>query len=112
MVIVLDNVSVHTNREVTEVIEGAGHKIQYLPPYSPDYNPIELTFSVLKYWIKRHYNRLRQRFGRSDFGGFLKAAIRESNCDGWARKHFKHAAGGLYIEQEQLDRVRDELREL
>src|SRR5689334_3185349 len=50
MVIVLDNVSIHTNHEVTEVLEAAGHVVRFLPPYSPDYNPIELTFSVLKYW--------------------------------------------------------------
>ncbi|KAF2462532.1 uncharacterized protein BDR25DRAFT_338227 [Lindgomyces ingoldianus] len=84
MVIVLDNVAIHTN----EVIEAAGDIVRYLPPYLLDYNLIELTFSVLKAWIRRTV----------DFGGFLRAAIQESKCDRFARRHFKYAAGGLYIE--------------
>ena len=110
MVIVLDNVSIHTNDEVTRVIQALGYSVRYLPPYSPDYNPIELTFSVLKAWIRRNYVFMRHRFG-GDFGAFLAAAVRESECDKFARKHFKYAAGGLYIEQEELDRVQQELRE-
>jgi transposase len=54
-VIVLDNVSVHIANEVTEPIIAAGHVIKYLPPYSPDFNPIEMTFAVLKAWIRRNY---------------------------------------------------------
>jgi transposase len=48
MVIVLDNVSIHIGEEATRRIEAAGHLIRFLPPYSPDFNPIELTFSVLE----------------------------------------------------------------
>jgi hypothetical protein len=54
MVIILDNVSIHVKNHVGEVVEAAGHLIRYLPPYSPDYNPIELTFSVIKAWMKRN----------------------------------------------------------
>jgi hypothetical protein len=43
MVIVLDNVGIHVKNHVAEVVEAAGHLIRYLPPYLPDYNPIELT---------------------------------------------------------------------
>ena len=108
MVIVLDNVSIHTNDAVRAALEAAGHIVRFLPPYSPDYNPIELTFSVLKYWIKRNYVYERQRHDR--FGSFLREAVRRSRCDRFARKHFTHAAGGLYIEQDTLYRVRAELR--
>ena len=111
MVIVLDNVSIHTNDNVRQVLESAGYLVQYLPPYSPDYNPIELTFSVLKAWIKRNYVYMRKWFGRNGFGAFLGAAIKESKCDQFAKKHFKYAGGGLYIEQDVLERVRRELRE-
>jgi transposase len=111
-VIVLDNVSIHTDSQVAELLEAAGHIVRYLPPYSPDYNPIELTFGVLKAWIKRNYVYRRHHFGRSDFGGFLQAAVRESGCDGFAKKHFKHAAGGLYLLEEDFERARNELREL
>lgn len=110
MVVILDNVSIHTNNDIARVIREAGHLVQYLPPYSPDYNPIELTFGVLKAWIRRNYVYMRRRFRPSEFGEFLKAAVQESRCDRFAKKHFKYAAGGLYIEQETLDRVREELR--
>ena len=37
---------------------------------------------------------------------FLELAIRESHCDRFARKQFQHAAGGVYIEEEQLIQFR------
>ena len=53
---------------------------------------------------------MRKRFGRNDFGAFLEAAIKESKCDRFAKKHFKYAGGGLYIEQDILEQVCRELR--
>ena len=50
--VVLDNLSAHKVAGVREAIEGAGAKLVYLPPYSPDFNPIELVFSKLK-WLVR-----------------------------------------------------------
>ena len=87
LVIVLDNVSIHTNDDVAAVIREAGYSVKYLPPYSPDYNPIELTFGVLKAWIKRNYMYCRAQYG-GDFGAFLQAAIEQSRCDRFSRKHF------------------------
>lgn len=55
MVVVLDNISIHTNRAVAATIEDAGHIVQYLLLYLPDYDPIELTFGVLKAYIKRNF---------------------------------------------------------
>ncbi|KAF1964024.1 hypothetical protein BU23DRAFT_494244, partial [Bimuria novae-zelandiae CBS 107.79] len=49
MAIVLDNVLIYTNDKVIEVLKAAGYVVRFLPPYLPNYNPIELTFSVLKY---------------------------------------------------------------
>lgn len=47
-VVVMDNLSSHKVRGVREAIEAAGAELRYLPPYSPDLNPIELAFSKLK----------------------------------------------------------------
>lgn len=47
-VVVMDNLSSHRVRGVREAIEGAGAACLYLPPYSPDFNPIEQAFAKLK----------------------------------------------------------------
>ena len=47
-VVVMDNLPVHKVAGVREAIEKAGAKLLYLPPYSPDLNPIEQAFSKLK----------------------------------------------------------------
>ena len=41
-VVIMDNLSSHKGPRVREVIEGAGARLVYLPPYSPDFNPIEI----------------------------------------------------------------------
>jgi transposase len=47
-VVVMDNLSSHKRAAVRQAIEGAGAELHYLPPYSPDLNPIEQVFSKLK----------------------------------------------------------------
>lgn len=47
-VVVMDNLSSHKRSAVRKAIEGAGAELRYLPPYSPDLNPIENVFSKLK----------------------------------------------------------------
>ena len=47
-VVVMDNLGSHKGAAVRAAIEAAGAKLLYLPPYSPDFNPIENAFSKLK----------------------------------------------------------------
>jgi transposase len=47
-VVVMDNLSAHKIPQVREKIEACGARLLYLPPYSPDLNPIEKTWSKLK----------------------------------------------------------------
>ena len=47
-VVVLDNLRAHKVKGVREAIEARGGRLRYLPPYSPDFNPIELAFAKLK----------------------------------------------------------------
>ena len=47
-VVVLDNLAVHKQPEVRTAIEAVGAQIRFLPPYSPDFNPIEMAFAKLK----------------------------------------------------------------
>ena len=52
-VIILDNARIHHNQEWISVIEELGGRVLFLPPYSPDFNPIELAFAYIKQWLKR-----------------------------------------------------------
>ena len=47
-ILILDNLSSHKVRGVRQAIEEAGARVLYLPPYSPDLNPIEMAFSKLR----------------------------------------------------------------
>jgi transposase len=51
-VVVLDNLAVHRQPEVRAAIEAAGAHLRFLPPYSPDFNPIELAFAKLKAFLR------------------------------------------------------------
>jgi transposase len=51
--VVLDNLSVHKSRRAREAIEAAGCTVRFLPPYSPDFNPIELAFAKIKTHVRR-----------------------------------------------------------
>tara|TARA_B100000676_G_C17928701_1_gene759610 strand:- start:121 stop:633 length:513 start_codon:yes stop_codon:yes gene_type:complete len=46
--VIMDNLSSHKVAGVVEAIESVGASVRYLPPYSPDFNPIELAFSKFK----------------------------------------------------------------
>ena len=50
--VVMDNLAAHKDRKVREMIEATGARIIFLPPYSPEWNPIELAWSWLKRWLK------------------------------------------------------------
>jgi transposase len=52
-VVVMDNLSSHKVAGVREAIESAGCDLWYLPPYSPDFNPIEKLWSKVKTWLRR-----------------------------------------------------------
>lgn len=47
-IVIMDNLSAHKAEGVRHAIEGAGCRLLYLPPYSPDFNPIEKAFAKLK----------------------------------------------------------------
>ena len=51
--VVLDNLPAHKPLAIRQAIEAAGATILFLPPYSPDFNPIELAFSKIKALLKR-----------------------------------------------------------
>jgi transposase len=52
-IVVMDNLAAHKRAEVAIAIEAAGAKLLYLPPYSPDLNPIEMAFAKLKAALRK-----------------------------------------------------------
>jgi transposase len=59
-VVVMDNLGAHKGERVRELIEGRGCKLLYLPPYSPDLNPIEEAFSKIKGVLRQIGARTRE----------------------------------------------------
>ena len=90
-VVVLDNLSSHKVSGVREAVEGRGATLLYLPPYSPDLNPIELAFSKLKRLLRdaaeRSVEALWQTIGRM-LGRFTPA-----ECANYIR-HCRFAQSG------------------
>ena len=64
-VLVMDNAQIHHNGRVANIVEAAGCLILYLPPYSPNLNPIEKGFSVFKSTLRRHEGLMTG--GESDY---------------------------------------------
>lgn len=69
-VMVLDNAAFHKTQEVVQVAKSKGYVLMYLPPYTPEFNAIELVFGVVKQdFYRRRYN---------DFQSGLESAVRRS----------------------------------
>lgn len=56
-IVVMDNLPSHKGAAAREAIEAAGASLLFLPPYSPDFNPIELAFSKLKAMLRKAAER-------------------------------------------------------
>lgn len=60
-VVIMDNLPAHKVAAVRQIIEGAGAHLVYLPPYSPDFNPIEKAFSQIKAFLKKIAARTKEK---------------------------------------------------
>jgi transposase len=90
-VLVMDNASFHHGEAVKELCLRAGVKLVFLPPYSPNLNPIEEFFGDLKRFMRRNWVEYESNPAQ-DFGVFLDwyisaAGERVDN----AKAHFRHA---------------------
>lgn len=56
-IVIIDNLPAHKGDRVRQIIEAAGATLRYLPPYSPDFNPIEQSFAK----IKAHLRKAKER---------------------------------------------------
>ena len=58
--VVMDNASFHKSRKTRELIETVGYKAIFLPPYSPDLNPIEKFWANMKRWVRTKISGKKQ----------------------------------------------------
>jgi transposase len=56
-IVILDNLGSHKGKDVRRAIRTTGAKLLFLPPYSPDLNPIEQAFAKLKHWLRHEQAR-------------------------------------------------------
>jgi transposase len=80
MVVVMDNLAAHKMVAVGRAIQGAGCRLVYLPPYSPDYSPIENIWSKAKQTLRTIGARLIPELGQAITAAL--AAITPSDCYG------------------------------
>jgi transposase len=86
--VIMDNLCIHKTPAVTRLIAARGAAVRYLPPYSPDLNPIEMAFAKLKSHLRREAARtlesLQPAVARS------LQHFRAAHCQGF----FRHAQYG------------------
>lgn len=88
-VIILDNLSSHKGSEAAALIEESGALLLFLPPYSPDLNPIEMAFAKLKEALRKIGERTRE--GLWDRIGSLLDCFTPPECQNYIR-HAGYAA--------------------
>lgn len=80
-VVVMDNLSAHHAQAARVAIEARGAQVRFLPPYSPDFNPIEEAFSKLKHALRRAQARTDDALRSATWAAF--ATITVSDAAGW-----------------------------
>lgn len=83
-VLVLDNLGAHKASRIEEIARECGAKVIWLPPYSPDFSPIEQMWSKLKTFLRKAKARTSEELDRAVSEGLQM--ITENDCRSW----FKH----------------------
>jgi len=82
-VLIMDNCSVHHVNEVREVLQQAGIIVLFLPPYSPDLNPLEEAFSYIKQYLRKHDELLQAIRDPRDVIMQAFHSITAEHCNSW-----------------------------
>ncbi len=84
-IVVMDNLGSHKSKAVRQAIRAAGARLWFLPPYSPDLNPIEQSFAKIKHWMRlaqkrsiedtwRHLGKLLNTFTPEECANYFENA--------------------------------------
>ena len=77
-IVVMDNLGSHKSTAVRQTIRAAGARLWFLPPYSPDLNPIEQAFAKIKHWMRQAQMRTLEDTWRHV--GHLISNISQDEC--------------------------------
>lgn len=77
-IVIMDNLGSHKSIAVRDAITKAGARLWFLPPYSPDMNPIEQTFAKVKHWMRMAQKRTIEETWR--YLGNLIATVSPEEC--------------------------------
>ena len=80
-IVVMDNLRAHYDSEAISLIESIGACVRFLPPYSPDYNPIEKMWSKIKNLLRGYAARTQQELSEAIIQAF--DAITLTDIRGW-----------------------------
>ena len=80
-IVVMDNLGSHKSAAVRQMIRASGARLWYLPPYSPDLNPIEQAFAKIKHWMRQAQNRTIEETWRHL--GRLVETIKPTECSNY-----------------------------
>ena len=82
-IVVLDNLGSHRARATRRAVLAAGARFAFLPPYSPDFNPIEQVFAKVKHWLRMAQARSIEAI--HNHLASLVGGINESECTNYFR---------------------------
>ena len=77
-IVIMDNLGSHKAVVLRRAIKASGARLWYLPPYSPDLNPIEQTFAKIKHWLRLAQKRSSEDVWR--YIGDLVSTIQPAEC--------------------------------
>jgi transposase len=81
--VIMDNLAAHKGKKVEQLIEAKGCQLLFLPGYSPDFSPIEETFSQLKAYLRRAGARTREALQDALCQALL--TVTAQDAQGWFR---------------------------
>jgi transposase len=107
---VFDNVPFHHNKEMLKLIKDSGHHYIFTPPYSPNNNPIETIFGIIKSNFKKEYKEKDDKNKNINILSLIKSAVEKVNKDYNKEKLlkiFNHSLKYNYgdLEKELKDRL-------
>ena len=82
-IVIMDNLSIHKGQKVRQLIEAQGCQLLFLPAYSPDFSPIEETFSKLKAALRRIGARTQEALQEAVAAALL--TVTAADAAGWFR---------------------------